>query len=78
MDLLFENHIIDSMGYSIKNNHIILAKISDGSPCEAGLKGEYQYEVVGDNFVINLIKGDCVARTISLKDNIFNRLAPAK
>jgi hypothetical protein len=61
------------MGYSIKNNHIILAKISGGSPCEAGLKVEYQYEVVGDNFVINLIKDDCVARRISLKDNIFNR-----
>ena len=78
LDLLFENRIIESMDYSIKDNHIILAKISGGSPCEVGLKGEYQYEVVGDNFVINLIKDDCVARTISLKDNVFNRLASAK
>ena len=46
------------MGYSIKNNHIILAKISGGSPCEAGLKVEYQYEVVGDNFVINFTLHD--------------------
>jgi hypothetical protein len=50
LDLLFENCIIDSRGYSIKNNPIILAKISGNSLCELGLKGEYQYEGIGDNF----------------------------
>lgn len=78
LDLVFENRVIESMKYTLKGNHIILEKISGGSPCESGQKGEYNYEVIGDNFVINLFKDDCAARTASLKENIFARTSNSK
>lgn len=78
LDLLFENRVIESMKYTLKDNHIILEKISGGSPCEVGKKGEYNYEIIGDSFAINLFKDDCVARTASLKENIFTRTSTGK
>lgn len=77
-DVLFENKVIESMNYTLKNDHIIFDKISGGSPCEKGVKGEYKYEVLKNDFLISLIKDDCVARTASLKDNGFKRLTKAK
>lgn len=77
-DVLFENKVIESMSYTLKNDHIIFDKISGGSPCEKGVKGEYKYEVLENDFLISLIKDDCVARTASLKDNGFKRIAKAK
>ena len=73
LDLLFQNRVIESMKYSIKGDHLILEKISGGSPCELGIKGEYQYEIIGDHFTISLLKDDCAARTASLKENVFTK-----
>ena len=77
-DVLFENQVIESMTYTLKNDHIIFDKISGGSPCEKGVEGEYKYEVLQNDFLISLVKDDCVSRTASLKDNGFKRVVKAK
>ena len=78
LDLLFENKVIETMKYSLKDNHLILEKTAGRSPCEIGVKGDYNYEVIGDNLAISLISDNCPARSASLKKNIFTKISSKK
>lgn len=69
LDILFENKVIESMKFTVKDHLVILEKISGGSPREMNVKGEYIYEVIGDKFAMSLFKDDCATRTSSIKDN---------
>ena len=78
LDLFFENQVIESMKYSVEDNKLILEKTSGRSPCENNVKGEYNYEVIGDNLALSLISDKCPARAASLKKNLFSKVNSKK
>lgn len=76
MDVLLENKVIESTSYSVKGNNISFSKISGGSPCEVGAKGNYSYEMIGNKLTIEAVTDECVARTKSLKGSILTKIEP--
>ncbi|MCW3168397.1 hypothetical protein OMO38_07640 [Chryseobacterium sp. 09-1422] len=76
MDVILENKVIESTRYEVKGNQINFSKISGGSPCEVGAKGNYSFEITGDKLTIDAVTDECVARTKSLKGSILTRIEP--
>jgi hypothetical protein len=78
MDVILENKVIESTQYAVKGDHINFSKISGGSPCENGAKGVYTYEIIGDKLTITTVTDECVARTKSLKGDVYTKIEDSK
>jgi len=76
MDVILENKVIESTKYEVKGNQINFSKISGGSPCEVGAKGNYSFEIIGNKLTIEAVTDECLARTKSLKGSILTRIEP--
>lgn len=74
IDVLLGNKVIETMNYTLSNDEINIEKNSGGIPCEAGTKGKYKYEVIGENLVMTLISDECTARIKSLQGIVYKKI----
>ncbi|MFC0428660.1 hypothetical protein [Chryseobacterium scophthalmum] len=73
IDVLLGNKVIETMNYTLSNGEIDLVKNSGGTPCDAGTKGKYKYEIIGENLVMTLISDECNARIKSLQGIVYKK-----
>lgn len=74
IDVLLGNKVIETMNYTLSNGEINIEKNSGGTPCDAGTKGKYKYEVIGENLVMTLISDECTARIKSLQGIVYKKI----
>lgn len=74
IDVLLGNKVIETMNYTLSNDEINIEKNSGGTPCDAGTKGKYKYEVIGENLVMTLISDECTARIKSLQGIVYKKI----
>lgn len=74
IDVLLGNKVIETMNYTLSNDEINIEKNSGGTPCDAGTKGKYKYEVIGENLVMILISDECTARIKSLQGIVYKKI----
>lgn len=73
IDVLLGNKVIETMNYTLSNGEIDLVKNSGGTPCDAGTKGKYKYEIIGENLVMTLVSDECTARIKSLQGIVYKK-----
>lgn len=73
IDVLLGNKVIETMNYTLSNGEIDLVKNSGGTPCDAGTKGKYNYEIIGENLVMTLVSDECNARVKSLQGIVYKK-----
>ncbi|REC54057.1 hypothetical protein DRF62_11040 [Chryseobacterium piscium] len=74
IDVLLGNKVIETMNYTLSNDEINIEENSGGTPCDAGTKGKYKYEVIGENLVMTLISDECTARIKSLQGIVYKKI----
>lgn len=74
IDVLLGNKVIETMNYTLSNDEINIEKNSGGTPCDAGTKGKYKYDVIGENLVMTLISDECTARIKSLQGIVYKKI----
>ncbi|WP_159479643.1 hypothetical protein [Chryseobacterium sp. 18068] len=74
IDVLLGNKFIETMNYTLSNGEINIEKNSGGTPCDAGTKGKYKYEIIGENLVMTLISDECTARIKSLQGIVYKKI----
>ncbi|MGO4710274.1 hypothetical protein AB4Y90_14440 [Chryseobacterium sp. 2TAF14] len=73
IDVLLGNRVIETMNYTLSNGEINIVKSSGGTPCNAGTKGKYKYEIIGENLVMILVSDECTARIKSLQGIVYKK-----
>jgi hypothetical protein len=57
--------------YTIKKNMITMAKVSGGSPCDAGTEAKLKYEIKDDKLYLTVTESKCEAFTKALDDKPY-------
>lgn len=73
IDVLLGGKVIETMNYTLNNGEINMEKNSGGTPCNAGAKGKYRYDIIGENLVMTLVSDECNARIQSLQGIVFKK-----
>jgi hypothetical protein len=73
IDVLLGNKVIETMNYTLSNDEINIVKSSGETPCNAGTKGKYKYEIIGENLVMILVSDECSARIKSLQGIVYKK-----